>query len=53
MATETPAQAMEKALKIREAGLSPEQKRRREANTARAKAIQAMPHHKMKWGSKA
>ncbi len=50
MSSETLAQELEKALKIREAGLTDEQKRRREANTARNKAIQAMPHSKMKWG---
>ncbi len=50
MSSETLAQELEKALKVREAGLTPEQKRRREANTARAQAIQSMPHHKMKYG---
>ncbi len=52
MTNETLAQELEKALKIREAGLTDEQKRRREANTARNKRIQEMPHRKMKWGCK-
>ncbi len=49
-ANETLAQELEKALKIREAGLTDEQRRRREANTARNKAIQEGPHHRMKYG---
>ncbi len=48
--TETLAEELEKALKIREKALTPEQQARREANTARNAAIQAGPHHRMKYG---
>ncbi len=50
MATESLKDELEKALKAREHALTPEQKRRREANTARAEAIQKGPHHRMKYG---
>ncbi len=50
MATESLKDELEKALKAREKALTPEQKRRREANTARNKTIQEAPLKAMKYG---
>ncbi len=47
---ESPVEAMQKALKDRERGLTPEQRQRREEVDARNAAIQAAPLHRMKFG---
>ncbi len=49
---ESTAEQLEKALKVREAGLTPEQRKRREEVDARNRAIQAAPLKAMKYGSK-
>ncbi len=50
MATETLPEQMAKALKVREAGLTPEQRKRRDEVDARNKAIQEAPIKAMKFG---
>ncbi len=52
MATETPSEQMARALKAREAGLKPEQRKRREEVDARNKAIQAAPLKAMGYAMK-
>ncbi len=50
MTTETLPEQMAKALKTREAGLTPKQRKLREETDARNRAIQAAPLKAMKFG---